>query len=142
VSISKAGDGEDLVDDDAVGRRRQCQWPPLPDPPHGVRGAGDERQHAIVALEQLLDDLVDDPVRGHIDPESVPEVRRPFGRAHPLHRSRGLLAPRAVVVGHDLPTGFVPQLLGLEEHAVEVEDHGADHRTGHRRRRNTTRLTV
>jgi hypothetical protein len=54
-------------------------------------------------------------------------VARPFERAHAHHRPlRRLVVAGAALAGEGLPD-LVPDLLRLDEHAVEVEDDGLDH---------------
>ena len=54
-------------------------------------------------------------------------VPRPLRRAHAHHRPLRVLSPAASSLVRDLPARLVPDLLGVEQHAVEVEDHRLDH---------------
>ena len=69
------------------------------------------------------DDVVVDLGRGHGNAEAVVHVARPFLRAHAHHVGRRTLVPGATALPHEVLARRVPDLLGLDQHAVEIEDH-------------------
>ena len=87
----------------------------------------DQRQRLAVAREQPPDDLVADLLRRLGEPDLVVHVARPLGRAHPHHRRLRALVPAAAALLRQLLAHVVPDLLRVDDHAVEVEDDGLDH---------------
>ena len=118
-------------DDRRVRGRREPERPVLAEPPDRLDRARQQRQLAAVAGEQPLDDGVGDRVGRHVDAELVAHVDRPLLRAHPEHRVRRLVGPRPAAVGDELAARLVPALLGVDEHAVEVEHDGVGPGRGH-----------
>jgi len=57
------------------------------------------------------------------DAHRVSQVRRPLRRAHALHRSGRLRRPGPAGFVGETATNDVPQLLRIDQHPVEVEDH-------------------
>ena len=94
----------------------------------GLRGAVDERELLPIPILHPLDD---DPVQllGRLrEPELVVEVLRPLRGAHPHHVRLRAVVPAATALADQTLAHLVPDLLGVEEQAVEVEDDGFDHR--------------
>jgi hypothetical protein len=58
----------------------------------------------------------------------------PLGRAHAHHRALHLVVLAAAALAHVRGAHVVPDLLGLDQHAVQVEDDGLDHSFRSRRR--------
>ena len=86
-----------------------------------------------VAVEHPLDDEPVD-LRGRLgEPDPVVHVARPLGRAHPHHVPLGALVPVAAALVRELFAHLVPDLLGVDEHPVEVEDDRGDHSDAYRR---------
>ena len=111
----------------AVRRRGEADRPPRREPLHRLDRAGDQRQLVAVARRHQVDDLGGDLVRRLRQADVLVHVPRPLGRAHPHHRPLRLRAvPAAALVREALPD-LVPQLLRLDQHAVQVEHDRLDH---------------
>src|SRR5207302_537390 len=89
--------------------------------------AGEERQPLAVALAHPPDDLGADLLGWLAEPDHVVHVARPTRRAHAHPVPLRALAPAAAALARELLADLVPELLGVEEDAVEVEDDGLDH---------------
>ena len=61
------------------------------------------------------------------DAGAVVEVPRPFAGAHAHHRPLHLGVVAAAALAHVRLAHRVPDLLRVQQHAVEVEDRGVDH---------------
>jgi hypothetical protein len=74
-----------------------------------------------------VDDVLRDPRRlvGHA--QLVVDEARPLDRAHPHHRPLRLGVVAAAALADVGLAHLVPELLRLDDHAVEVEDDGLDH---------------
>ena len=89
--------------------------------------------HATVSSEEVAhgkpapDDLGADLLRRLAEPDHVVHVARPLRRAHAHHVPLRALVPAAAALAGELLAYLVPDLLGVEKHAVEVEDDGLDH---------------
>ncbi len=59
--------------------------------------------------------------------QHVVHIGGPLRRAHPDHRLRRIVSPMATFAVNDLFFGVVPELLGIDEHTIKVEDHGLRH---------------
>ena len=86
TTSSMPGRAHDGLDQLRVRRRGDAERPALGHPAHGSDGARDERRLRAVADEHALDDRVVDLRRRARNAESLREVARPLGRAHPHHR--------------------------------------------------------
>jgi hypothetical protein len=93
---------------------------------HGLHGAVDERQLTAVDLVQPADHFRIDLLRRLRQPDHVVHIARPLERAHAHHVPRGALVPAAAALGRELHAGLVPDVLGVDDDSVEVEDHGVD----------------
>jgi len=93
---------------------------------HNLQALQKQRQPLSVELRQSRDDGVRDLDGRHLDAELIVHVRRPLGRAHAHHGALGLGGPAAAVAQGDVLACGVPDTLGLDQHAVEVEDDGLD----------------
>ena len=91
------------------------------EPLDGLDGAVDQRQPLPVAREHAAHHLGGDLVGlvGHA--ELLVQVARPFVRAHAHHRALCLLVVAAAALEHERSAHLVPDLLRLDEHAVQVE---------------------
>ena len=63
------------------------------------------------------------------------QVPRPLGRAHAHHRALDLRVVAAAALADVRLAHRVPDFLGLDQHAVHVEDDGVDHRAWYSRSR-------
>ncbi len=113
-------------DDDASARRK----PAAASRSTVSTRARDDRQVGLVAREHPTNDLGVDHLGRLAEPDGLVEVPRPLARAHAHHRLLGLRrVPAAPLVGQ-LLAHLVPQVLGVDEHAVHVEDDGFDRSGG------------
>src|SRR5947199_123069 len=85
-----------------------------------------ESSIAAARLE-TADDLGGDFLGRVAEPELVVHVARPLERAHAHHVPLGVRVPAAAALAHQLRAHGVPDLLGVEQDAVEVEDDAVDH---------------
>ena len=79
----------------------------------------------------ILHPLDDDPVQllGRLrEPELVVEVARPLRGAHPHHVRLRTVVPAAAALADQTLAHLVPDLLRVQEQAVEVEDDSVGHR--------------
>ena len=60
------------------------------------------------------------------DAELVVEVPGPFRRAHPHHRAGCIRSPLPTGLSHDRAAGSVPGSFGVDQDAIEVEEHGVE----------------
>ena len=121
------------VDQLAVRRRRKPERMAFRDAPHRVERAREPGRSRGVAVEHPLDDDPVDLFRRLVEPDAVVHVARPFGRAHPHHVPLRAVVPVPAALRRELLAHAVPDLLGVDEHAVHVEDDCADHRATYRR---------
>ena len=115
------------VDQRPVRRRGEAEREPVREPLHRGDGPGHERQVLAVRDEHPADDLGVDLLRLVRDADGVVEVLRPLAGAHAHHRA---LHPGVVASASLVHVGLayrVPDFLGVDQHAVEVEDRGVDH---------------
>ena len=91
------------------------------------RAPGDQAAGVRDRARQAPHDLVRDLLGRKADVELVVHVPRPFRRAHAHHRARGFLRPGAAVLMGDFLARRRPDLLGVDENAIEVEDDRCDH---------------
>ena len=78
----------------------------------------------------ILHPLHDDPVqllRRLREPELLMEVARPLFGAHAHHVRLRAVVPAAAALAGELLAHVVPDLLAVDDDAVEVEDDGVDH---------------
>ena len=120
------GKFERAVDQFAVGRRGEPQRPAPRHPHHRFLCAVDQRQVLCVAIEHPAHDLALDLFGRLRKPQLLVHVPRPFGGAHSHHVRLGALVPVAAALARELLADFVPELLGVDQHAVQVEDDGLD----------------
>ena len=113
ASISSGFDDEAIPSGHRSASRRTASTAP------GISGGS-----RAVADEHPLDDRVVDLGRRARNAERLAQVARPLGRAHPHHRPRRLGGVRQAEPAHVLLAHLVPHLLGVDDHAVEVEDDG------------------
>jgi len=90
-------------------------------PGHPAVGNGRSIQSSDVARICILNTSVD-LVRVVRNSGLLVEEPRPFGRAHAHHRPLHVLVVSAAPFAHVALAHRIPDLLGLEQHAVEVED--------------------
>ena len=109
-------------DEEAIAER-----PPLADPSHGLERAGHERQPLAVQSLEPFHDLRRDLLGRIRHAEHVAHVPRPLRRAHAHHGPLRVVTPATAAFLGDLAPRLVPQLLGVEQDAVEIEDDGLDH---------------
>src|SRR5205814_9647414 len=95
----------------------------------------DQRQVRLVRGEHPPDDLGVDLVRLVRDIGRLVQVARPLARAHAHHRPLHLVVVAAAALAHESLAHLVPDLLRLDEHAVEVEDDGVGQRPWYSRSR-------
>jgi hypothetical protein len=124
----EAGRLQRRVDQLSVRRRCEPERPAGHDPLDRLHGAGNERQLARVQLEHPVGDLGADLLGRLGKPDPLVHVDRPFARAHAHHVRLRALVPPAVTLARKTLAHLVPQLLRVEQHAVEIEDDGLDHR--------------
>ena len=120
-ALAQAHERQHALDHLAVRRGGKAERPALGARPHGLDRAVDDREVRAVRVEQAGDDLGVDVLRIERDPDLVVHVARPLGRAHAEHRFRRVRRPGPAVRGGEHAAGGVPGLLGIDEHAVEVE---------------------
>ena len=113
---------EHEVDDRPVRGRGESEPERAGHPANGVDSAVDQGQFLGVALEQSSHDLVVDLLRRVGEPDDVVHVPRPLGRAHAHHVRLSSLVPGAAALAGELLANLVPDVLRVDEHAVEVED--------------------
>ena len=118
---------EDALDHGPVRRGGDGERKRSSEAAYGVDGAVDQRKLGVVAFEQSPDDLVVDLLRRLREPELVVHVARPFGRAHPHHVRLGAVVPPPAALAHEPLAHVVPDLLRVDDDAVEIEDDGPDH---------------
>ena len=94
---------------------------------HGCDRPVDERQPFTVGREHAAHDLFVDPLRLGRDAGDVVQVARPLDRAHSHQRPLDLCVPAAAALAHVRAPHLVPNLLGLDQHSVQVEDDPLDH---------------
>ena len=87
------------------------------------RGAARLAKELLPALDHLAVDLL--RRLRQLDP--LVHVLRPLGRAHAHHLPLGALVPAPAAFSCELFAGRVPDVLGVDENAVQVEDHSPDH---------------
>ena len=95
-------------------------------PSHRLDAAVDERQLLGVARSHAPHDLGVDLLGRLGEPDHVVHVPRPLRRAHPHHVGLRPLVPASAALAGELLAHLVPDVLGVDEHAVEVEDHRLD----------------
>jgi hypothetical protein len=116
------------VDQLAVRGRGEGQRPALREALDRGLGAGDHREVLAVAILESADDLGVDLVGRLREAYDIVHVARPLGRAHAHHVPLGALVPAAAALFGELLAGLVPDLLGVEQEAVQVEDDALNHR--------------
>ena len=109
-------------DDDAT-PSGQCAASSL----HGIDGTVDQRQVLGVADEHPADDLAVDLVRRLRQADHLVHVARPLGGAHAHHVRLRLFAPASAAFAGEALPDLVPELLAVDDDAVEVEDDRVDH---------------
>src|SRR4029077_7764559 len=137
--LLRTGELEKEVDQRPVRGGGDTERPARADTPDRLDRAVDERQLSSVELRQALDALFRDPFRRVGQADHVVHVPRPLGRAHAHHRPLGVGPPVPATLLRDLAPSLVPELLGVEEDAVEVEDDRLDHVYARRRRTRASR---
>jgi hypothetical protein len=118
---------ERKVDQLAVRGGREAQAPPARETLDGLARSGDGRQKLAVKLSQAANDLAADLLGRLGQADHVVHVPGPLERAHAHHVPLGVLVPAAAMLPCELLAGLVPDLLRVEEDAVEVEDDGLGH---------------
>ena len=88
---------------------------------------GNERQALPVERLEPPHDLGRDLLGRVGQADHVVHVPRPLRRAHAHHRPLRVLGPAGAPLLRDLPARLVPELLGVEQDSVEVEDDRLDH---------------
>ena len=68
-----------------------------------------------------------DRLRRRVDSRRLVQVPRPLARAHAHHRALDLVVVAPAVLADIALADRVPDLLGLDQHAVHVEDDSVDH---------------
>ena len=121
------GDLEHAIDQFTVRRRCDPERPAVGQPLHGLHCAVDQRQVVRVPVEHALHDLTIDLFGRLRQTDDVVHVARPLGGAHPHHVRLRLLAPAAASFAREPFSHLVPDLLAVEDDAVEIEDDGLDH---------------
>ena len=80
-----------------------------------------------VEVAHPADHLIVDLLRGLRQAELVVQVPRPLVGAHSHHVPLRLLVPAPAALADELLARRVPDLLGVDQDSVEVEDDGVDH---------------
>ena len=99
----------------------------LGEPLDRVARSGHSRQVPAVDRLEPPDDLLRDLLRRIRHPKLVVHVARPLERAHAHHLPLRAFVPAAAALARELFAHLVPDVLGLEQDAVEVEHDGLDH---------------
>ena len=121
----ETGVAQDGVDQRPVRRRREGDAERVAESPHCVGCPVDEWQRRV-ALAHPADHLDVDLLRRIGDPDDIVEVARPLGRAHAGHVRLRLVAPAAAALARKPLAHLVPDVVGVDEDAVEVEDDRLD----------------
>ena len=101
---------------------------------HHGGGVGDQvtgtRQQRSPPRPHCVDDGADtlgvDVAGGHRVADVLGDVRRPLGSAHAHDCGAVVVAPVCAVAAGAGGPGLAPQVLGVDDHAVEIEDDAAD----------------
>ncbi len=88
----------------------------------GLGRSVDQGQAVPVAREHAPHDLCGDLVGLIRDAEVLVEVPGPLGRAHAHHRPLRLVVVAAAALADEGLANLVPDLLALDQDAVQVED--------------------
>jgi len=123
------GDAHQLqrsVDHRPIRRGGKPEGPAQRQPADRLDRAVDEREPVAVTLEHPLDDQPVQLVGRVSKTELLVHVARPLGRAHAHHFCLRAFVPPAASLTRESLAHFVPDLLGVEQKAVEIEDDGAD----------------
>jgi hypothetical protein len=118
---------EKEVDQRPVRRGRYAQGPAGADSPDRVQRAREERQPLTVESFEPADDLRGDLLGRLREADHVVHVPRPLGRAHAHHRPLCVVGPAGAPLLGEPAAGLVPELFGVEQDSVEVEDDRFDH---------------
>ena len=117
---------EDGVDERPVRRGGDAEPERARQATHGVDRPGHDRKLVCVAALHPADDLVVDLLRRLGQPDDLVHVARPLRRAHAHHVRLRAVVPAAATLVRERFAHLVPDVLGVHEHAVEVEDDGPD----------------
>ena len=123
----QSGELENQVDDRTVRRRCDRQRPAAGQALDRFGGAVDQRQVLTVDPLEAADDLGRDLLRRVRHADHLVHVAGPLGRAHAHHVPLGAFVPSPAALPRKLLAGRVPDVLGVDENAVQVEDHRLDH---------------
>ena len=88
---------------------------------------GERGKVLAVGRGEALDHLAVDLLRRLGQADLLVHVARPLCRAHAHHVLLRLVVPAAAALLGELLAGLVPDLLGVEQQAVEIEDDRLDH---------------
>ena len=116
------------VDQLAVRGRGQPERPAGGEPLDRLPGAGERRQVLAVGRGQPLDHFTVDLLGCRRQADRLVHVTRPLVRAHAHHVPLRGVVPAAAALPGQLLARLIPDLFRVEQHAVEVEDDGLDHR--------------
>ena len=116
------------VDQLAVRGRGEAEREAPGHPADGVERTGEPRRPACVALEHPLDHDPVDLLRRLGEADPVVHVARPLGRAHAHHGPLRAGVPAPAALARELLAHVVPDVLGVDEDPVEVEDDAASQR--------------